>query len=418
MIFEVVKIKKLIYGGQGLAEMIDGRKVFVWNALPEEVVKIQVYKEKSSYCEAIVVEIIKPSKLRQTPKDNNFLSTSPWQILSLADESNFKLQFVNELIEHHKLEVNPVTIIKSDNKDWYYRNKMEYSFCSDEGGLYLSYFRRDSHTKDKIIRSSLSMLSINQTAGYVVDQLNKLKVKADILKSLIIRSDQLGNTLMSLFVTDNLKTKFVLEDPLVGIEIFYSDPRSLASIPTKLIYRQGEEALRDVLINNQSFLYNSRSFFQINVPVYRLVLERMKKYLSFNEITDLYSGVGSIGMSLAKKTIVLVDNDQVNLEYAKLNALNLKLQAETFYQRAENISDKILSKVVVIDPPRLGINKRLIKLLRQQPPEMIGYLSCNPITQIRDLKLLSDLYKIEDLSLYNFFPHTAHIESLAILKRR
>ena len=418
MIVEIVKIKKIVYGGQGLADMIDGRKVFVWNGLPGEVVKVQVIKERPSYYEAIAIEIIKPSPLRRIPKDDNFLSTSPWQILDLLTETKLKVELVNELLTHHSIEVKSPTVINGDDKDWNYRNKMEYSFWGDDDGLHLALYKRDSHIKEKVLGSALAMPSIDESAQNIVDQLNQMGVRASSLKSLIIRANQEGQTMASLFVKDNFNQSFILNKPIVGIEVFYSNPRSPASLATKLINHQGDLFLKDVLNNHQSFLYSSRSFFQINVPVYRLVLEKMKNYLSSNEIVDLYSGVGSIGLSIAKESVSLIDNDQVNLDFANKNALNLGLQVQIYCQSAETIRDDILSKTIVIDPPRSGIHSRLLDLIRNKSPEMIGYLSCNPITQIRDLKLLNDIYRVEDLSLYNFFPHTPHIESLAILRKR
>ena len=142
---EVVQVTKLVHGGQGLAELSDGRKVFVWNALPGETVRAQVIKQKSSYAEAIAEEIMVASADRVLPKESNYLSTSPWQMMNFAAENRFKKSIVEELFAHEKVSLPAVPETIHGTKEWAYRNKMEYSFWGDDDGLHLALHQRGTH---------------------------------------------------------------------------------------------------------------------------------------------------------------------------------------------------------------------------------------------------------------------------------
>src|SRR5579862_9164491 len=130
-------IDTLVPGGQGIATSPTGQKVFVWNALPGEVVMARVIKRRHSYAEAVAEEIIVPSAERVTPKESNYLATSPWQMMTFDAENKYKRLMAIDIYNQHKLTLLGFDGTIHDHRAWQYRNKMEYSFWGDDEGLHL-----------------------------------------------------------------------------------------------------------------------------------------------------------------------------------------------------------------------------------------------------------------------------------------
>ena len=143
---EEVKIDKLVHGGQGLGTLKSGQKIFVWNALPGETVGVRVGRKKRDYAEGFAENIIKPSKDRVEPLDDAYLSTSPWQILTLEAENKHKKQILADVYSREKISL-PTFELTHKGQTTLYRNKMEYSFWGDEAGLHLALYHRASHGK-------------------------------------------------------------------------------------------------------------------------------------------------------------------------------------------------------------------------------------------------------------------------------
>src|SRR5206468_4353405 len=153
---EQVTIEKLVFGGQGLGTLADGRKVFVWNALPGETVKARIITKKKSYVEALAEEITNPSKERAKPKEDNYLATSPWQIMTPAAENTHKKEITDELFDRAHIKLPKYKVVH-DNRVWHYRNKMEYSFWGDDDGIHLALHMRGSHGKQIVYGSMLAL---------------------------------------------------------------------------------------------------------------------------------------------------------------------------------------------------------------------------------------------------------------------
>ena len=127
----MIKIEKIIPGGQALGTMEDGRKIFFWNALPDEIIsEYEITKKKSRYYEAIATKIGTPSKYRIKPKDDCFLSTSPWQIVDWQYENQLKSELVVEFFHEHQIDLKTPPVL-TDNHPYFYRNKMEYALYWD-----------------------------------------------------------------------------------------------------------------------------------------------------------------------------------------------------------------------------------------------------------------------------------------------
>lgn len=413
---ETVEIQKMVHGGQGLGVLSDGRKVFVWNALPGEQVKVELTRSKKSYAEGLAVEIIKAAPERIEPKEANFLSTSPWQIMDFLTENHWKKEITRELFKHEGIEL-PAFDIQTDSKQYNYRNKMEYSFWGDDDGLHLALYNRGSHLKQIINGSALAHEALDKAAQAVVTELNKRTVRAGDLKTIIVRSNQSGQATAALYTKLNKFHQLKLPKELKGLRVYHSNPKSPASVRTELLYELGDSMLQDVL-QDKPFSYDVDSFFQVNVPVFELVLARLKELVGDEELVDMYAGVGSIGLSLAKKSVDLVELDPAIAKMASINAEASGLKASVTQVASENALDYIVpDKTIIFDPPRAGLHSKIIDKLLETQPSKIVYLSCNAATQARDITKLQGNYKIAHFELFNFFPRTPHIESLAVLEK-
>ncbi|MBI5222409.1 MAG: class I SAM-dependent RNA methyltransferase [Candidatus Magasanikbacteria bacterium] len=440
-----VKIEKLVFGGQGLGRLDDGRVCFVWNALPGEEVEIEIIKNKKTHLEAMATKIIKPSPERIEPKEGHFLSCSPWQIMNFEAENKWKREIA---IETYKklggIEVGDLEIV-SDGKEYGYRNKMEYSLALNPSGasglgfaelkekISLVFHIRETRRYVPIIVCELARPEINEIALWFLDWVNENHVPIRSLKTMIVRCNQKGEVLAGLFLKDRLQFEHYpeLENNFVGLTIFYSTHKSPASVPTGTLYQTGQNYLEEELLGVK-LRYGLFSFFQINIPVFLSALQDISDNLrSGQSAVDFYAGVGSISLPLVGKfkDCVLVDNNEEAIGFARENAIARDLTLSLSYEErgsnvsvcmaAEKMTELITSdKVVIVDPPRVGLDKRVVERILAVKPKQVVYLSCNLSTHARDLGMLKGVYDVKLLKLYNFFPRTAHIEGLAVLAKR
>ena len=414
---EEVSISKLVNGGQGLGELADGRKVFVWNALPGETVQVRVIKKKRSYVEAIAEEIGQASSERLAPREENYLATSPWQMMTFAAENKYKAEIVRELFTHEGVNLPVFGEIITAGGEWHYRNKMEYSFWGDEEGLHLALHRRGSHAKQIVEGSALAVPALDDGARAVLAELRKLDIRAGDLKTIVVRSSQNGDVVSALYTKVDDFPKIGLPSGLKGLRVYYSNPKSPASVPTELLYELGDSVLHDTILG-KSFAYDVESFFQVNLPIYEKALSRIREHC-IGDPVDMYAGVGSIGLSVAQKAVELVELDPATAKMAQVNAEGDTVDATVIVTSTERALVYITpDRPVIFDPPRAGLHARVVDHCLAVAPPQIIYLSCNPATQARDLALLQQAYDITFFEVYNFFPRTPHIETLAVLKIR
>ena len=417
----MIKIEKIIPGGLGLGTAPDGCKGFFWNALPgETVVEYDVTKKKSHYFEAIATKINNPSPHRVNPKDSCYLSTSPWQIMKYDYELSQKQELVVEIFREHGIDIDLPEIV-TDGRDYYYRNKMEYALYwnNTTSQINLAFHQRGSHRKIPITSSSIERPEIFHRAREIIDELNKKGEPARKYQTILLRCNQAGKVGGGLYENHQPHPHFpALTDDILG----------------------------------HTYSYSPNGFFQINLPVYELALQEIKKHISTDEVLDLYAGVGTIGLSVARdKHLTLVEVDKsayrelrTNIEIVTGISKRRSKDCVGGYDRdtrsappvttgrrdsvseercfgilakAENVLNYINSnQTVILDPPRAGCDKNLINKLLEIRPKKIIYLSCNPATQARDIKILLAKYHIDTIKTFNFFPHTPHIENLVVLQ--
>lgn len=422
-----VTLEKIIGGGQALGTLEDGRKVLVWGGLPGEQVLVEITKKKSSYAEGIAIEVITPAQERILPSDpKSYLSTSPWQIMKYETEQAHKINLINDAFALHGVTLLHSHDIYTDGRNEHYRNKVEFSWygeldpTSGVDKLHLAFFKRGGRGKIPVNDSALLPPPMVHLARAIRDELQQLGVVARQLKTLLIRSDQAGECVWQLYLKEPLTdiaahmAKFPL--PARGGEVIYSTPKSPASVITERLSRAGDTVLSDTVLG-VPFRYATEGFFQINLPVYEQALRDMKKWIPAGKpVVDLYSGVGSIGLTIGGPEVTLVEINENAVREMKQNIARLGLVATPVLASSETALKYITSdKTIIVDPPRAGLHEDVIQRLLEVKPSRILYLSCNPVTQARDTAKLLPTYRIQTHRGYNFFPRTPHIEHLVVL---
>jgi len=415
-----VVINKLVNGGQGLG-FYQGKPVFVWNALPGETAAIKVTKEKKNYLEGVAVGISNGVPERIEPKEEHYLSCGPWQVMAFAYENYWKRQIAQETFKKIAGLELPEAALVSDQNIFGYRNKMEYSFYPDKSSnkLKFAFHRRGSVELTPIDICLLAKGNINQAAGNILDSLNNAKVGAAKLKSLILRVNRDGRVLASLLVTNKnftMAPEVIINDILIGFHIYYSNlPR-----PPQFLRSGGDDFITEELAG-KVFKCGPLSFFQVNIAMFEKTLSRISMFIgSDDKLVDFYSGVGAIGLTLSDKVKsgILIESDKAA---SKLAGANIEFNAARNFSARTGSAERMLSeikkdKTIIFDPPRAGLHPKVVNKVLEIQPHRIIYLSCDIATQARDIKILSQKYKVKFCELYNYFPRTPHIESLIVLE--
>lgn len=417
-----VIIEKIVFGGQAMARH-DGRVYFIWGALPGEEVEIEVYKNKKTYSEARLLNVLKPSPDRVEHVEKHYLSCSPWQTMSYNLELEWKRRLYQDVFNFVDSElINNIEIESDINSQYGYRNKIEYSFVEDSDIFYPAFFMRGTKAKHKINYCKLASSAINETATGIVDWINQEDLILRNLKSAIIRSNLEGQTIAAMFIQDEINDLKLPELPdfNCGWQLYFSTHKIRSAVPTSLLAQSGKNYITEK-INNVVLKYGLLSFFQINTPLFIKTVNDIANHLDDNaKVVDFFSGVGSIGLPLHKKCsqVELVDNNEEAIAYAQDNINDNGISnAKAFCQLAEQALNLITAdKTLILDPPRPGVHPKIIKKIIEEKPKKIIYLSCNLSTQARDLDRLMGCYEIDFVKLYNYFPKTPHIESLIILR--
>lgn len=397
-----IKVEKFIPGGQALATLTNGKKIFLWGALPGEVItKVRITKEKSSFVEGIAEEIAQKSEKRVAPRDECYLATSPWQILDYRYEMDEKIALVREIFRQHDIDLAKTQYTRSDHgldAEYGYRNKMEYAlyYSHDDEQIHLAFHERGSHRKVPIENSSLERPEILRKAQEIVAELNHKGEDARKYQSLLLRCSQNGEVSGGLFENHRPHPKFPqLEDEIFGVK----------------------------------YSYSPNGFFQINLPIYVKALQSIRTALKHSaetdNVLDLYSGVGTIGLSVARDarlTLVECDKsayDEMVENVRAITKITGNSEIRPVLAKSEDALEYIApDQAVIVDPPRAGCRPEVIAKFLEIKPQTIIYLSCNPATQARDVKALEEEYEIVSVESFNFFPRTPHIENLVVLTRK
>jgi 23S rRNA (uracil1939-C5)-methyltransferase len=450
-----LEISDLAYGGKSVAKL-DGFVVLLKGGIPGDIVKAEIVKKKSNFAEAKILEIIKESDLRTKPVCSHFglCGGCSWQDLKYEEQLKFKTKQVKECLEHlGGFSDFPIQETLGADEIFYYRNKMEYAFASGGNrmvhtpdpdqplilGLHLrERFDQVFDLKECFLQSEKANLIVNFVRRFAKDKKlipYDLKERSGFLRFLAIRESKNTDMTMVNLVTN--KGEFPFKDEfssrlLSNFPFVQSVVRNINSKLANIAVGEEEELLggeRTITerLGKFTFEISSNSFFQTNTrqaeKLYEVVLN-MADLQGDESVLDLYCGTGTISIFLSQnaKKVIGVESVEESVNNAQRNAeLNNVTNCEFICGEAKEVlkkfgDDKKTPDLVVVDPPRAGLHKHVVKSLLSIKPVKIIYVSCNPSTLARDLKILcEEYYKLEKVQPIDMFPHTYHIETVVKL---
>jgi 23S rRNA (uracil1939-C5)-methyltransferase len=441
-----LEISDLAYGGTSVAK-VDGFVVLVYGGIPGDVAKVEITRKKSNYAEAKVLQIVKESNLRTKPRCSHFgfCGGCTWQNLKYEEQLKFKTRQVKESLKHiGGFSDPPVQDALGSDDVFYYRNKMEYAFSPHpEKKLILGLHPRKRF--DLVFDLKECFLQ-SETANQIVDFVRIFskdknlpaydhKAQSGLLRFLMIKEGKNTGQIMVNLVT--YKGEFPpAREFCDGIFSSFSSVKSIVrNINSKLSQiavgekeeHLGGERIITERLGKFVFEISSNSFFQTNPRqaerLYGIVLDSADLQ-GDEDVLDLYCGNGTISIFLSRmaKKVIGVESVEETVQNARRNA---EINGVTNCEFIRGETKKVLRgfeqegrvpHLVVIDPPRAGLHPRGLKsLLNLRPPRII-YVSCNPTTLARDLKMFCEKeYKLENVQPVDMFPYTFHIESVAKL---
>lgn len=450
------------YAAEGKAlGRIDGKVIFVEGAVPGDVADVLITRNKKDWAEGKATKIKELSKERIEPFCVHFgvCGGCKWQMLPYQKQLEYKEQ---ETIEAFKrighLKDIPVLPIIGSEKTIHYRNKLEFTFSNkkylhaqelkelgdDEwpGGalgyhvpglydkiidIYECWLMDDVNNK---IRNSIRDFAVSNNYSYY-----NIKDHNGWLRNIVIRNCESGELMVNLiFGYDDKKERERICNFLLGqvpsittllytINAKWND--SIYDLNPQTVFGKGYVIEK---LGDYNFKISPKSFFQTNTKQAERLYNVVKDFASLNGneiIYDLYCGTGSIGIFLSKnvKKIIGVDVIAEAINDAKENAELNNLDHASFFcgDVIEICNDELFNvhgkpDIVIVDPPRAGLHTKLVHKLLEIAPQKIVYVSCNVATQARDLQLLNEIYFVEKLQPVDMFPHTHHIECVALLR--
>ena len=439
-----LEITDLSYEAMGVAHY-EGLTIFVNNALPGEIVKAKILKVKKKFAFAKIEEIIKESPDRVKVQLNQWVQTG---LASLAHikydkQLEFKRNQVVNLLHKADLDQIKVDQTLASPEETGYRNKAQVPVRAVNGQLEIGFFRRHSHDLVPLTNFFTTDSEIDRVLIAVRDILRKYKVPAydevhnkGEVRYLDVRRSKATGEIMVILVC--LHRDFpqlpkvaaeISQIPDVTSIILNHNPKKTNVILGKNDYVVfGEDHITDK-IGDVKFRISPQSFFQINslqTPrLYNLAIE--KADLKPDDVViDAYSGIGTIGLSVAKhvKAVRGMEVIKPAVEDANANAkLNGITNAEYVVGKAEEVmprwaNEGLKTDVIFVDPPRKGLTPEFIDAAVKTNPKQIVYISCNPATQVRDLQLFREQgYDFNEIDPVDMFPQTPHVESVAVLER-
>lgn len=465
-----IKVDRYAFEGKGIGRVSienapensepDSFIVFVNGAYPGDIVSAKIKKLKKTYAEAIVEEVISPSQQRVQPRCKYFgiCGGCKQQDMDYTQQIAYKQEQVEDIFKHDgglsdfKIE----NILPSENI-FYYRNKMEFSFSevqwltviSDENlsnkgffvGLHVpNNFEKILDLDECFLQSELSSHILNYSREFFKKRhpsIYNTKIHSGYLRNLIIRQAQKTKDVMLNLVTFE-ENELLMKEFAAAVTSKFSEittvvnniSKKKASIAVgdyEIVYH-GSGYIYD-RIGNYKFRISANSFFQTNTiqaeKLYNTALEFAD--LNGNEIIyDLYSGAGTIAIYVSEfaKEVYGFESVESSIYDAKENLDINKIENVSFVQadlyKSFLAFTNVLPKpdVIILDPPRGGMHSVTVKDVLELSPEKIVYVSCNPSTQVRDIKMFVEGgYKLIKIRPVDMFPHTYHIENVALLKR-
>jgi 23S rRNA (uracil1939-C5)-methyltransferase len=439
-----VKIEDLTHEGAGVAK-VNGYTLFVPKALPGEVVEIKVIKTNKGYGFARLMNIVEESSDRAEPPCPIYHQCGGCQIQHLSYEAQLisKQKQVKDVLERiggiKDIPVHPTLGMKDP---WRYRNKAQVP-VGEEGGLVIAGFYQERSHRIIDMDACLIQHEENDQIIRVVKKIaNKYGIRGydeekhrGVLRHVVVRKGKVTNEVMVVLVTRGKELpdkKAVIEEIQAEVPNVKSIVQNINTKRTNVIFGDetivlwGDEYIHDY-IGDIKFAISARSFYQVNPEQTKVLYDKTLEYadLSGEEtVIDAYCGIGTISLFLAQraKHVYGVEIVPDAIADAKRNAeLNGMKNVDFAVGEAEKVmpwwyAQGIRADVVVVDPPRKGCDEELLQTILSMKPKRVVYVSCNPATLARDLKILeAGGYKTKEVQPVDMFPHSTHVECCSLL---
>ena len=449
-------------GSEGKAvAKVDGQALFVPYGVPGDIVDVQITNKKKGYMEGKIVSLIKPSSHRVEPTCSHFgiCGGCKWQILDYPQQLFYKQKQVLDNFNHlGKFEFPEINPIIGSEKQYYYRNKLEYTFTNlrwledvdmaqRDAGIELEVRGLGFHVPgkfDKVVDiqhcslqaepSNEIRLAIKAFAMENDIPFYNLRSHEGILRNLIIRTASTGEIMVIVSMTElNDQTQALLdhlthEFPQITSLYYVINTKmndTISDLDMELFY--GKPTISEKM-EDLEFMISPTSFYQTNSEqAYRLysVARSFAQITEDDVVYDLYTGTGTIANFVARQAKKVIGIEYVDgaIEDARKNSTQNGITNTKFFagDMKDILTPSFVKKqgtpsIVITDPPRAGMHQNVIDRLLEMEAKKIVYVSCNPATQARDITLLSSKYKVTQVQPVDMFPHTHHVENVALLE--
>jgi 23S rRNA (uracil1939-C5)-methyltransferase len=448
--------------GKSIAKTDTGQVVFISNAVPGDMVDVQTHKKRKSYYEGKAIRFHKYSTKRVTPECTHFGTCGgcKWQYMAYEHQLFYKQKEVtNNLVRLGKIEIPEPAAIIASKKQYFYRNKLEFSFSDnrwitqDELNTGMEITDKNAlgfHIPgmwDKILDIEKCHLQ-NDPSNAIRLEVKSFAVKNDLsffnvrsqsglLRTLMIRTATTGE-LMVLFqfyqndkkaittLLDHILKKF---PEITSLQYVINEKANDTIYDQQVICYAGRDHIFEEM-EGLKFKINAKSFYQTNSEqAYELYkVTRDFAGLTGKELVyDLYTGTGTIAQFIASKARKVIGIEAVPeaIEDAKKNAELNNITNTVFFSgdmknifREDFIAKQGKADVIITDPPRIGMHADVVHQILKVAPEKIVYVSCNSATQARDLALMNADYKVTRVQPVDMFPQTYHVENVVLLEKR
>jgi 23S rRNA (uracil1939-C5)-methyltransferase len=458
-----IKVEAYAAEGKSIAKLEDGKILFVDNAIPGDIIDAVIIKDKKNWAQARTTKLVTPSPQRVEPFCPHFGTCGgcKWQMLPYSQQLIYKQQQVTDQLSRiGNVELPQIEPILGSADERYYRNKLEFTFSTARYRTFEEIEARNEKFEpepalgfhapglfDKVVEVHQCFLQPEPTNTLLSVLRNYTKERNlpyydykkqyGWLRNVVLRVATTGEVLVNLVMhhEDQEEREALLQHIQANLPGITSLNYTLNGKMNDSIHDldvhcwYGKDHIVEKL-ENFSFKISPKSFFQTNTrqaeALYRIVRE-FAGLTGTETLYDLYCGTGSIGIfcSADAKKVIGIEVVEDAIKDAWQNAAMNGLTHCQFYAGdVEKIcTDAFFAEhgrpdVIITDPPRAGMTEKLIQqLLKMRAPRVV-YVSCNPATQARDLQLLDEAYKIVRLRPVDMFPHTHHIENVALLELR
>ena len=457
-VIEELEIIDVASEGKSIAKY-DDRVVFVTGVIPGDIVDVQITKKKKRFFEGYPVKFHKYSEDRVEAECEHFgiCGGCKWQHLPYQKQLFYKNKQVIDNFERiGKIDIKEKFDILSAPEEYYYRNKLEYSFSNKEwltkeqvesGETFGERNACGFHVPkmfDKIVNVNHCHLqgnNSNEIRNFVREfavenklEFYDIRANEGFLRNMIVRNTAKGELMIIIiFLKMNENVELVLDAvlekfPMITSLNYVINPKTNDSInDLDVITYKGNDHLMEEM-GELKFKVSPKSFYQTNSEQ---AFNLYKKTLEFADIKptdlvyDLYTGTGTIANFIAKtaKEVIGIEYVEDAIQDAKRNSKLNNIDNTKFFagDMKDVLNDEFVAEhgkpnVIVIDPPRAGMHQNVIDVLLRISPEKIVYVSCNPATQARDIELMKDKYETIKVQPVDMFPQTHHVENIALLK--